>query len=59
MPPAPDPPHLQSIGLLITAVVALGVRYWRTALRLVAIAIITLTIYGAVLLVEGLRHSGT
>jgi hypothetical protein len=57
MPPAPGPPHdPHSIGLLITAVVALCVIYWRIAIRLVVIAVIALTIYGAVLLVEGMHH---
>ena len=59
MPPAPGPPHdFQSIGLLIAGVVALCVIYSRIAIRLVAIAVITATIYGAVLLVEGLHHAG-
>jgi hypothetical protein len=57
MPPTPSPPHdFQSIGLLVTLIVALCVLYWRIAIRLVAIAVITLTIYGTVLLVEGLHH---
>ena len=59
MPPAPSPPQdLQSIGAVITAVVALCVVYWRVAIRLVAIAVIALTIYGGVLLAEALRHAG-
>jgi hypothetical protein len=58
MPPAPGPPHdIQSIGLIIMIVVALCTIYWRIAIRLVAIAVITLTIYGALLLVEGLQHT--
>jgi hypothetical protein len=58
VPPAPDPTHgFQSIGLLVTLVVALCVLYWRIAIRLMAIAVITFTIYGAILLVEGLRHT--
>ena len=56
MPPAPGTPNdFQPIGVLVMLVVALCVKYWRAALRLAAIAIITLAIYGAVLLVEGLR----
>ena len=58
MPAVPDPPHFQSIGPLVTGLVALCVIYWRIALRLVAIAVITVTIYGAVLLIEALQHSG-
>jgi hypothetical protein len=59
MPAVPDPPHdSDSIGLLIMGLVALCVLYWRIALRLVAIAVITVAIYGAVLLAEGLQHAG-
>lgn len=58
MPTAPGPPHdVQSIGILITFVVALCVFYWRIAIRLVAIAVIALSIYGAILFFEGLRHA--
>lgn len=57
MPPMLGQPHdHQSISLLVMLVVALCVIYWRAALRLVAIAVITVTIYGAVLFVEGLQH---
>lgn len=38
-------------------VVALCVKFWRITLMLVTIAVITVTIYGAVLLVEGLQHT--
>jgi hypothetical protein len=59
MPPAPSQPQdVQSIGIAITAVVELCVVYWRVAIRLAAIAIIALTIYGGVLLAEALRHAG-
>jgi hypothetical protein len=53
----PGQPHdFHSIGLLIMLVVALCVKFWRVTLALVTIAFITLTIYGAVLVVEGLPH---
>jgi hypothetical protein len=56
MTPAPGTPNdFQPIGLLILLVVALCVKYWPMALRLIAIAIITLAIYGAVLLAEALH----
>jgi hypothetical protein len=59
MPPVPSPPQdSQTIGVVITAFVALCVVYWRVAIRLVAIAVITLTIYGGVLLAEALQHAG-
>lgn len=50
---SPDP------GLLITVIVlgaCVCVVYWRIALRIVVIALITLAIYGAVLLVAGLHR---
>ena len=53
MTPA-GPPH--DIGPLVMAIVALCVLYWRIAIQFVAIAVIFVTIYGAVLFVEGLHH---
>ncbi len=50
------PPDLGSVGVLILLIAAASVTYWRTALRIAAVLIITLAAYGAVLLVEGLRH---
>ena len=59
MPPAPSPPQdLQSIGAVITAIVALCVLYWRVAIRLVIIVVIALAIYGGVLLADALQHAG-
>jgi hypothetical protein len=59
MPPIPSPPQdPQSIGVVITAVVALCVLYWRAAIRLAIIAVIALTIYGGVLLADALQHAG-
>ena len=58
MTPPPHQPHdFYSIGLLVMLVVALCVKFWRITLLLVTIAVITVTIYGAVLLVEGLQHT--
>ena len=58
MTPPPGQPHdFYSIGLLVMLVVALCVKFWRITLMLVTIAVITVTIYGAVLLVEGLQHA--
>ncbi len=42
--------------LLAVLIASLCVIYWRTALRIVAIAIISLAVYGAVLVFEGLHH---
>jgi hypothetical protein len=55
-PPAGQPHDFYSIGLLVMLIVALCVKFWRITLTLVTIAVITLTIYGALLLVEGLQH---
>jgi hypothetical protein len=59
MPPVPSPPQdPQSIGVLITAVVALCVLYWRVAIRIVIIAVIALALYGGVLLADTLQRAG-
>jgi hypothetical protein len=51
------PPDIQSFGVLATLAAALCVLYWRTALRVIAIMIIALAIYGAILFLEGLHHA--
>jgi hypothetical protein len=52
------PPHyFPSVDILVMLVVALCVLYWRAAIRLAAIAVITLAVYGAILLVEELQHA--
>ena len=56
MPHAPGPPNDVPILVLIMLVVALCVKFWRTALALAATVVITLTIYGAILLTHGLQH---
>ena len=57
MTPVPTSPHdLQSIGVGVTLVATLCAVYWRLAIRLAAIAVITLTILGAILLIEILQH---
>jgi hypothetical protein len=58
MPTPPSQlPNYQSIELLVVLIAAVCVIYWRAALKLAAIAVITLTIYGSVLLVEVLNHT--
>jgi hypothetical protein len=57
MPLAPGPPHDVPILLLVMLIVALCVKFWRITLALAAIAVITLTIYGAILLAQGLQHA--
>ncbi len=57
MAPIPGSPHdLQSIGLWVMLIVALCVFYVRLAVRIAIIAVIGLSIYGAILFVEGLQH---
>jgi hypothetical protein len=52
------PPDIQSLGVLATLGAVLCVIYWRTALRIMAIVLIALTIYGAILFFEGLHSVG-
>ena len=57
MPAVQGPPqdHLGAI-VLIMLIAAVCVTHWRTTLRIAAIVIITLAVYGAFLVVEGMRH---
>jgi hypothetical protein len=55
-PPA-HPSDIEAIAILAVLIGSLCVIYWRIALRLLAIALIALTIYGAVLVIYGLHHS--
>ena len=57
MPAAPNHPHdIQAVTVLVVLVASLAVIYWRTTLRLIAIAVIAFTVYGLILLLHGLRH---
>ena len=57
MPPTPNQPHdIQSVIVLVVLVAGLAVTYWRTTLRLIAIAVIAFAIYGLILVLYGLRH---
>jgi hypothetical protein len=59
MIPAPGVPNdFQPIGLLAVLLIAWCVKYWLVVLRLVAIAIITLAIYGAVQFAQGIHIHG-
>lgn len=49
-------PDIQAVTTAVIAISSLCVIYWRIALRLVAIALIALVIYGAVLVSYGLHH---
>jgi hypothetical protein len=52
-----QPHDFQTIALLVMLAVALCVKFWRTTLTLLVIAVLTFTVYGAVLLSEGLQHA--
>ncbi len=55
----PSPGQPQDIGAITVLAVFIGslcVIYWRITLRLIAVALITLAIYGAVLAFYGLHH---
>ena len=57
MPPTPNHPHdIQAITVIVLLVASLSVIYWRTTLRLIAIAVIAFAIYGFILVLYGLRH---
>jgi hypothetical protein len=57
MPAIPtQTPDVQAVTMVIIAISSLCVIYWRMALRIVAVALMALTIYGAVLVFYGLHH---
>lgn len=53
MPAAPDPGHLEALGLIALLIASVCVVYWRIVLQLLAIAVLAVAIYTAVLLIEG------
>jgi hypothetical protein len=55
--PSAHPSDIQAIAILAVLIGSLCVIYWRVALRLVAIALIALAIFGVVLVIYGLHHS--
>jgi hypothetical protein len=56
MPAIPThPPDVQAVAVVVMAISSLCVIYWRITLRLVAIVLIALAIYGAVLVFYGLH----
>lgn len=54
---AHDPPSAQTIIVIAVLIASVCVICWRMTLRLAAIAILALTIYGAAVVVEGLTHA--
>jgi hypothetical protein len=57
MPPAPNDSHgIQAVVVLVVLAASLAVTYWRTTLRLIAIAVTAFAIYGLIFVVYDLRH---
>ena len=52
------PQDIQTVTVLAVLIASLCIIYWRITLRLIAIAVIALAIYGAVLALYGLHHPG-
>lgn len=55
--PHGQPQDIQTIAVLAVLIGSLCVVYWRIALRIFLVALITLAIYGAVLVAHGLHHA--
>jgi hypothetical protein len=55
--PSAHPPDIQAIAILAVLIGSLCVIYWRIALRLLAIALIALAIFGSVLVIYGFHHA--
>ena len=51
-----SPQDFSSVIILAVLIATVCVIYWRITLRIIAIVIISLAIYGAVLIIEGLYH---
>lgn len=59
MHPTPNQPQdIQTVTVLAVLIASLCIIYWRVTLRLIAIAVIALAIYGAVLALHGLHQPG-
>jgi hypothetical protein len=55
--PAPQPQNSQAMAVIALFVAALCVRYWRTALRLIVIAVIALAVLGLIVGLHGIHHA--
>ena len=55
--PAPQPQNSQAIAVIAFFVAALCVRYWRTALRLIVIAVIALAVLGLIVGLHGIHSA--
>jgi hypothetical protein len=54
--PANQPQGTQTILVVIIFLTCVCVAYWRTMLRVIAVAFVALAIYGAVIGLYGLHH---
>jgi hypothetical protein len=52
------PQDIQTVTVLALLIASLCIIYWRITLRLIAMAVIALAVYGAVLAFYGLHHAG-
>jgi hypothetical protein len=58
MPVPPNQPQdTQTVWVVIIFLACLCVVYWRTALRVIVVALVVLAIYGAITGLHGLHHA--
>jgi hypothetical protein len=55
--PSNHPQDTQAILVVITFLACLCVVYWRTALRVIVVALVALAIYGTITGLHGLHHT--
>jgi hypothetical protein len=55
--PANQPQDTQTAWVVIIFLACVCVVYWRAALRVIAIALVALAIYGAIVGLHGLHHA--
>jgi hypothetical protein len=54
--PPPQPQDNQAIFVVVLFIASLCVIYWRTALRLIAIVLVALAVYGIIAGLQSLHH---
>jgi hypothetical protein len=55
--PSNQPQDTQTIMVVVIFLACLCVVYWRTALRVIVVALVALAIYGAITGLHGLHHA--
>lgn len=55
--PSNQPQDIQTIMVVVIFLACLCVVYWRTALRVIVVALVALAIYGAITGLHGLHHA--